>query len=189
MSDEQVIGAVAARTGSLHSGAHARTHSLPFAAPCIEHRDSAISGHPMGLKVAIGAVCSDGVLRNVRQCVSAEVGIRIVSELCHIPPETLGKHRLLRGHADAHRCCGKSLIGECVGGFRCASARASGINFQACSFNHSDISPFRINELQSVRNSVAQNLPSRTSDPRCRVDPVVCRYAQGATAAELCQTF
>src|SRR5688572_900372 len=30
---------------------------------------------------------------------------------------------------------------ECVGAFRCASARASGINFQACSFNHSDISP------------------------------------------------
>jgi hypothetical protein len=37
--------------------------------------------------------------------------------------------------------------------------------FQACSFNHSDISPFRINELQEVWNSVAQNLPSRTSDP------------------------
>ena len=30
---------------------------------------------------------------------------------------------------------------ECVGGIWCASARVSGINFQACSFNHSDISP------------------------------------------------
>jgi hypothetical protein len=31
---------------------------------------------------------------------------------------------------------------ECVGGFQCASARVSAINFQACSFNHSDISPY-----------------------------------------------
>jgi len=29
--------------------------------------------------------------------------------------------------------------GNCVSALRCASARASGINFQACSFNHSDI--------------------------------------------------
>ena len=29
----------------------------------------------------------------------------------------------------------------CVGGFRCASAHAAGIYFQACSFKHSDISP------------------------------------------------
>jgi len=37
----------------------------------------------------------------------------------------------------------------------------SGVDFQACSFNHSDISPFRINELRAVWNSVAQNPPSR----------------------------
>ena len=37
---------------------------------------------------------------------------------------------------------------ECVGGFQCASARANGINFQACSIDHSDISPFRINNLR-----------------------------------------
>ena len=30
--------------------------------------------------------------------------------------------------------------------------------FQACSFNHSDISPFRINKLRAVLNSVAQTL-------------------------------
>ena len=36
---------------------------------------------------------------------------------------------------------------ECVGGIWCASARVSGINFQACSIDHSDISPFRINRL------------------------------------------
>ena len=70
-----------------------------------------------------------------------EVGIGFVSELCQIRPQTPVKPRDLRGHFDAHRCCGKSLIGRCVGAFRCASARAGGINFQACSFNHSAISP------------------------------------------------
>ena len=32
------------------------------------------------------------------------------------------------------------LDGECVGAIWCASARAEGINFPACTFNHSDIS-------------------------------------------------
>ena len=32
--------------------------------------------------------------------------------------------------------------------------------FQACSIDHSDISPFRINHLRAVWNSVAQNPPS-----------------------------
>jgi hypothetical protein len=31
--------------------------------------------------------------------------------------------------------------------------------FQACSIDHSDISPFRINDLRAVRISVAQNPP------------------------------
>jgi hypothetical protein len=35
----------------------------------------------------------------------------------------------------------KLLIRNCVGGIWCASARAARVNFQACSFNHSDISP------------------------------------------------
>ena len=36
--------------------------------------------------------------------------VSLVSELCHMPPETPVKHRRLREHVDAHRCCGKSLI-------------------------------------------------------------------------------
>jgi hypothetical protein len=35
--------------------------------------------------------------------------------------------------------------------------------FQACSIDHSDISPFRINHLRAVQNSVAQNPPSNTA--------------------------
>ena len=46
-----------------------------------------------------------------------EVGIRIVSELCQMPPQTPVKHRDLRGHSDAHRCCVKSLIGSALVGF------------------------------------------------------------------------
>ena len=38
--------------------------------------------------------------------------------------------------------------------------------FQACSFNHSYISPFRINDLRAVGNSVAQNPPSQSCGPR-----------------------
>ena len=37
-----------------------------------------------------------------------------VSELCHIPPETLGQHCHLREHSEAHCCCGKSLIGSAL---------------------------------------------------------------------------
>jgi hypothetical protein len=68
----------------------------------------------------------------------------------------------------------KVVGGNCVGGIGCASARAGGVYFQACSFirlrssessasygemsrrsgeaakedNHSDISPFQINDLR-----------------------------------------
>ena len=58
-----------------------------------------------------------------------------MSELCQIPRETPVKHGDLRGHSDAHRCCGKSLVGTALLRFD-ALARASAINFQACSFSH-----------------------------------------------------
>jgi hypothetical protein len=38
----------------------------------------------------------------------------VVSELCHIPPDTLGQHRDLRRHAEADGCCAKSLIGNAL---------------------------------------------------------------------------
>jgi hypothetical protein len=45
---------------------------------------------------------------------------------------------------------GEIVDRKCVGGIWCASARAAEVDFQACSFNHSDISPFRINDLRAV---------------------------------------
>src|SRR5206468_2583318 len=53
-----------------------------------------------------------------RWCLSPQLTTRIVSELCHIPPETWGQHQHLRGHVHEHRCCGKSLIGSALVGFR-----------------------------------------------------------------------
>ena len=48
---------------------------------------------------------------------------------------------------------------------------SEGYVFQACSIDHSDISPFRFNKLRAVRNGITQNLPSRTSDLGCPVLP------------------
>ena len=60
------------------------------------------------------------------------------ASLAHIP-ESPVKHRDLRGHSDAHRCCRKPLMESALVrvGVRYT---ATGINFQACSFDHSDIS-------------------------------------------------
>ena len=89
------------------------------------------------------------------RCVLAEVAFRIVSELCHIPSETPGEHRDLRGHADAHRCCTKSLIGTALVGFGVRQhARAESISKRAPSTTRTSLH-FRINNLQSrlVRDS------------------------------------
>jgi hypothetical protein len=60
------------------------------------------------------------------------VKIRLVSELCHIPPQTPGEHRDLRGHSNAHRCVGKSLIGSAlVGLVRAQHARRESISTRA----------------------------------------------------------
>jgi len=58
-----------------------------------------------------------------------------------------------------------------------------GVDFQACSIDHSDISPFRINDLRAVRNSVAQNPPSGTSDLACRMMPTGYGHAHDVVAA------
>jgi hypothetical protein len=65
---------------------------------------------------------------------------RAASELCHILPSNPGQHRGLR-ETRFISLLREVLDRECVGAIWCASARAEGINFQACSFNHSDISP------------------------------------------------
>src|SRR5262245_48868434 len=86
--------------------------------------------------------------------------MRIVSELCHIPPETPGQHGDLRGHVDVYRCCVKSLIGNALVRFDVRQrARSDPISKRARSTTPPSLR-FRINELRAVRNSVAQNPPS-----------------------------
>ena len=49
--------------------------------------------------------------------------------------------------------------------------------FQACSIDHSDISPSKTNDLRVVRHSGAQNPPSNPDVPRCDLDSAVYRRA------------
>jgi hypothetical protein len=76
---------------------------------------------------------------------------------------------------------------ECVGGFRCASARASGINFQACSIDRSDISPFKINELRTVDQIIAYAGDFRDL-PWIPFHSASLARTSLAGARELCQT-
>ena len=60
--------------------------------------------------------------------------------------------------------------------------------FQACSIDHSDISPFKINDLRAAWIRIAQNPPSRISDLTCREVPRGYGDARGAVDGKLCQT-
>src|SRR3954451_10213516 len=61
--------------------------------------------------------------------------------------------------------------------------------FQACSIDHSDISPFRINHLRAVWNSVAQNLPSIPPVPPCNLDSTTYGLYVQRSSRELCKTL
>jgi hypothetical protein len=96
--------------------------------------------------------------------------VRTVSDTPRNPrstPSFTGTHRRLS-------MLRKLLIGECVGRSWCASALAHGVDFQACSIDHSDISPFGINHLRTVWNSVAQNPPSHSTALRSDLHSAVC---------------
>ena len=60
--------------------------------------------------------------------------------------------------------------------------------FQACSFNHSDISPFRINHLRAVWNSVTQNPPLNASVRGCGLDSAGYRDGSSSHQSKLCNT-
>ena len=77
-----------------------------------------------------------------------EVRSNIVSELCHMPPETPVKHRRLRGHVDAYRCCVKSLIRSELVGFDVRQhARAESISKRAPSTTRTSLRASGINSL------------------------------------------
>src|SRR6476646_1559347 len=59
--------------------------------------------------------------RSADRCCVGVSSLKQEAALCQncvtYPPETPGKHRDLRGSAEAHRCCGKLLIGSALVGF------------------------------------------------------------------------
>ena len=73
-----------------------------------------------------------------------QVNLRNVSELCHRPARTPGKRRHLRGHANPHRCCDKSLLGTALVGFGVRQrARAESISKRAPSTTRTSLRVFR----------------------------------------------
>ena len=77
---------------------------------------------------------------------------------------------------------------NCVGGIWCASARASGTNFQACSFNHSDISPFRVNDLRAVSDQIIPRRRRMHASSTSPLNPAVYGRRTARPCAKLCQT-
>ena len=73
-----------------------------------------------------------------------------VRTVCQMPPETPVKHRDLRGHSDAHRCCVKSLMGTALVRFAVGQhARKESISKRAPSTTRTSLH-FRINELRAA---------------------------------------
>ena len=75
-------------------------------------------------------------LFRTKRCSLMCVAVKSVAVLCQncvrYPPATQVKHRDLRGHSDAHCCCGKSLIASALVGFDVRQhARAESISKRA----------------------------------------------------------
>ena len=66
---------------------------------------------------------------------------RVLCQNCVRYPLKPRSNTVIYGDTPMHILVAEVVDGECVGACRCALLSATGINFQACSFNHSDISP------------------------------------------------
>jgi hypothetical protein len=91
-----------------------------------------------------------------------------VSEVCQISANTPLKPRDSRGRSDAHRCWVESLMESALVRVGVRQHAPAGIYFQACSFNHSDISPHLESTICGWSRSdyrtrrQFQSLPSKT---------------------------
>ena len=94
-----------------------------------------------------------------------DVPLRIRRVLQHLQGSSFG---IIARYCATHPCKYLKIKGNVGGesGIRTHGRVSPTHAFQACSFNHSDISPFRINDLRAVQNSVAQNPPSNSSGPQ-----------------------
>ena len=111
--------------------------TLAHALEAAETRTEALRG----LIDAITLIPDEWVLRiELRGNLAAMLGATVPKQKVVRKPETFcGKYRWLRGHATNIICSSGDLQPE-------SESHA----FQACSIDHSDISPFRINHLQAV---------------------------------------
>ena len=103
------------------------------------------------------------------------------AELCRNCVRSPRNRRQTATFTGSHReafCGGKSLNPLREEMFPYRSVSVAGFVFQACSIDHSDISPFRINDLRAARNSVSQNPPSNRTVPRCDLHSAVCGRAE-----------
>jgi hypothetical protein len=103
-------------------------------------------------------------------------------------PENPGQTRRLTGTCRCTSLLREGVDRKCVGEIWCASARANGINFQACLIDRSSISPFRIKHLRTVWDSLAQNAPSNPRRPLCDLESSVYGPADRRRRGILCQT-
>jgi len=122
-----------------------RPHRVPPSFPSVR-----VSPDQLGAWAAAPSSSSVSVRRRARWQAATQMSLGFVSELCQIPPETPVRHRDLRGHVDAHRCCGKSLIRSALVGFGVRQhARRESISKRARSTTPTSLR-FRINNLWSL---------------------------------------
>jgi len=91
------------------------------------------------------------------------------SELCRNCVRSPRNRRQTPTFTGSHRgafCGGKSLNRLCKEVFRCHSVSLAGFAFQACSIDHSDISPFRINDLRPRVNRDSVDCDKSSNVPR-----------------------
>ena len=118
-------------------------------------------------------------------------GAKCRSELCRNCVRSPRKHPQIPTFTGSHREAfwgGKSLNRLREEVIQHHSVSVAGFVFQACSIDHSDISPFRINELRSVWTSLSQNPPSTRNVPRCDLYSAVCGRPETERRTKLCKT-
>ena len=118
-----------------------------LARPGLNQNDNSVASGDSGINGARPARTSCAV---IDQCAETAATSLLTHNRSSLRPLKPPSNTRLTGALPCTSLLWEVFDRECVGGCRRASARASGINFQACSIDHSDISPFRIKDLQAV---------------------------------------
>ena len=104
-----------------------------------------------------------------------------------MPPETAGKHRDYEDTA-MHLVVARSRGSRVRWWDLVCVSTSGGVDFQACSFNHSDISPFRVNDLRTVSDQIIARRRRMHASSTSPLNPAVYGPPTAARARKLCQT-